>query len=168
MSRYRPNVEIYTDGACSVNPGEGGYGAILVLKRSDGSEKRKEISEKFRLTTNNRMELMGVIFALAELGNPCNVDIHSDSKYVTDAFNKDWITNWKKKGWKKSGGGLVKNVDLWKTLDKVLESHSFSFHWVKGHSDNEFNNRCDELAVGAHQDKDRKSQIDKGFEEGSI
>ena len=134
-------VTIYTDGACSGNPGPGGWGAILIY----GSVK-KELSGGDKSTTNNIMELTGVITALGALKEPCRVTLYTDSQYVANAVNKGWLRSWVKNGWKRKGGEL-KNVDLWKTLVPLLDTHEVSFVWVKGHAENEYNNRCDELAV---------------------
>ena len=134
-------VTIYTDGACSGNPGPGGWGAIL---RSGAHE--KEISGGERETTNNRMELLGVISALELLKRPCRVELYTDSQYIERALNEGWLRSWKAKGWKRKGGEL-KNIELWQRLDGLLSQHSVTVHWVKGHADNEYNNRCDALAV---------------------
>lgn len=139
-------VTIYTDGACSGNPGPGGWGAILEYKG-----RLRELSGGEGETTNNRMELMGVISALSALKEPCSVELYTDSQYISKAINEGWLKGWKAKNWSRKGGEL-KNVDLWKRLDGLLSTHSVSFHWVKGHADNEFNNRCDALAV-AQRDK---------------
>ena len=135
------HVTIYTDGACSGNPGPGGWGAILQYGAAE-----KELSGGEHQTTNNRMELLGVINALQALREPCIVDLYTDSQYICNAINQHWLDGWKKAGWKRKGGEL-KNPDLWQTLDMLLRTHTVSFHWVKGHADNEFNNRCDKLAV---------------------
>lgn len=135
-------VIIYTDGSCSGNPGAGGWGAILM---ADG--KHKEISGGEADTTNNRMELTAVIKALEHLKKPCSVELYSDSAYVVNAFEQNWIKQWKKKNWKNSERVLVKNIDLWQKLDSLTQLHKVHFNKVKGHADNEFNNRCDELAV---------------------
>ena len=135
-------VTIYTDGACSGNPGPGGWAAILMA----GGVK-KELSGGERDTTNNRMELMAVIEGLAALKRPCKVDIYSDSAYVVNAFSQNWIEKWIKNGWKNSAKAEVANSDLWKRLIELTTTHTVFFHKVKGHADNEFNNRCDELAV---------------------
>jgi len=134
-------VTIYTDGACSGNPGPGGWGAILMYGKS-----KKELSGGELSTTNNRMELTAVIKALEALKEPCEVMLYTDSQYVANAINLGWLESWKSKGWKRKGGE-VKNLDLWITLVPLLEKHKVTFEWVKGHSDNEYNNRCDELAV---------------------
>jgi len=135
------NVEIYTDGACSGNPGPGGWGAVLMY----GQHKR-ELSGGEKLTTNNRMELTAVIEALETLTEPCAVTLYTDSKYVSDAINKGWLNSWQRLNWRKKDGE-VKNPDLWQRLLPLLDKHEVNFVWVRGHADNEWNNRCDELAV---------------------
>ena len=135
-------VEIYTDGACSGNPGPGGWGAIL---RYNGIE--KELSGGEAQTTNNRMELTGVIAALSALKEPCAVELYSDSKYVIDALEKGWAVSWREKGWKKADKKPALNPDLWEKLLELTDKHEMRYHWVKGHADNEFNNRCDKMAV---------------------
>lgn len=135
-------VEIFTDGACSGNPGPGGYGAIL---RCDGRE--KELSGGEAHTTNNRMELTGVITALAALKFPCKVKLTTDSKYVVDGITKGWAAGWRKRGWKKSDGKPALNPDLWQRLLELLEIHDVEFCWIKGHAGHEENERCDRLAV---------------------
>lgn len=136
-------VHIHTDGACSGNPGPGGYGFIIWLL---GRE--VEGSKGFEQTTNNIMELQGVIDALTQLPERQDYDItvYSDSQYVCNGFNKKWVQSWKRSGWKKSNGKPVKNVELWKELDSLVSKYGVKFHWVKGHADNEYNNRCDALA----------------------
>ncbi len=138
----KKHVTIYTDGACSGNPGPGGFGAILMY-----GEHKKELSQGFASTTNNRMELLGVITALEALKSPCTVDLYSDSKYVIDAIQKGWAVKWRSKGWMRTKSEPAKNPDLWERLLDLLEVHEVTFHWVKGHAQNEWNNRCDELAV---------------------
>ncbi len=135
-------VDIYTDGACSGNPGPGGWGAILMY-----GEHRKELSGGEKQTTNNRMELMAVICALKALKKPCKVNLYSDSAYVVNAFNQNWIIGWQRNGWKNSAKVPVANIDLWQELLSLTNTHVVRFIKVKGHADNEFNNRCDELAV---------------------
>ena len=137
------NVTIYTDGACSGNPGPGGYGAILMY----GSHK-KELSGGDANTTNNRMELMGVITALEALNRPCQVDLYTDSQYVVNAIEKGWARKWQANGWMRNKKDKALNPDLWQRLLDLLETHQVTFHWVKGHAENPYNNRCDELAVG--------------------
>ena len=135
-------VTLYTDGACSGNPGPGGWGAILEYM---GHE--KELSGGEKNTTNNRMELTAVIKALQALKEPCTVELYSDSKYVLDALQKGWAVSWRKKGWIKSDKKPALNPDLWETLLNLVEMHDVRYHWVKGHASNPKNNRCDELAV---------------------
>lgn len=134
-------VTIYTDGACSGNPGIGGWAAVLIYNGI-----RKEISGYDKSTTNNRMELFAVIQALRALKQSCDCDICTDSQYVADAFNKDWITAWQRNGWKTASKSEVKNVDLWRALLYEVNKHNVTFVKVKGHADIELNERCDELA----------------------
>lgn len=137
-------VIIYTDGACSGNPGPGGWGAILMI-----NENKKEISGGNKNTTNNVMELTAVIEALKLLKRPCNVNLYSDSAYVVNAFLQNWILGWIKNGWKNSNKEDVKNKELWQELISLTKVHDVTFHKVKGHADNNYNNRCDELARNA-------------------
>lgn len=137
-------VIIYTDGACSGNPGPGGWGSILMYK-----ENKKEISGRLENTTNNVMELTAVIEALKLLKFPCEVELYSDSAYVVNAFNQKWIYGWLKNGWKNSSKEPVKNKELWQELYELTKTHKITFIKVKGHADNEYNNRCDELARNA-------------------
>ena len=139
-------VTVYTDGACSGNPGPGGWGAILMYRQH-----KKELSGGERQTTNNRMELTGVISALAALKEPCVVELYSDSKYVLDALEKGWARGWKARGWVKSDKKPALNPDLWDELLRLTDIHSLRYHWVKGHAENEYNNRCDQLAVAESQ-----------------
>lgn len=139
------NVEIYTDGACSGNPGKGGWGAVLVY-----GERKKELSAGAENTTNNRMELTAVIEALKALREPCRVTLTTDSKYVCDAINKNWLYSWKSNGWKKADKKPALNVDLWEELLPLLEKHEVEFIWVKGHSGHPYNERCDEMAVNEY------------------
>ena len=134
-------VIIYTDGACSGNPGPGGWGAILKY-----GEKMKEMSGGEAETTNNRMELTGVIASLSALKEPCAVTLYTDSQYIVNAINEGWLKSWIAKGWKRKTGP-VKNPDLWQKVYDLLQIHTVEFIWVKGHAENPFNNRCDELAV---------------------
>lgn len=134
-------VTIYTDGACSGNPGPGGWGAIL-----EYGGRRRELSGGEENTTNNRMELLAAIEALSALKEPCAVQLFTDSQYFANALNLGWLREWKKRGWRRKDGEL-KNPDLWKKLDSLLETHRVRVSWVKGHAANEGNNRCDELAV---------------------
>lgn len=139
-------VCIYTDGACSGNPGPGGWAAIL---RYNGHE--KELSGGERETTNNRMELMAVISALTALKESCEVELWTDSQYIEKAINEGWLAGWKRRGWKRKGGEL-KNIELWQELDSLLARHKVNFNWLKGHDGHELNERCDALAV-AERDK---------------
>ena len=135
-------VTLYTDGACSGNPGPGGWGAILSY---NGVE--KELSGGESATTNNRMELLAVISGLEALKEPCRVELYSDSKYVIDGLSKGWAASWRKNGWRKADKRPALNPDLWERLLNLTEKHELSYHWVKGHADNPYNNRCDQLAV---------------------
>ena len=137
-------VTLYTDGACSGNPGPGGWGAILSY---NGVE--KELSGGEGATTNNRMELLAVISGLEALKEPCHVELYSDSKYVIDGLSKGWAASWRKNGWRKADKKPALNPDLWERLLNLTEKHELSYHWVKGHADNPYNNRCDQLAVEA-------------------
>ena len=135
-------VIVYTDGACSGNPGPGGWGAILEW---NGVE--KELHGGENPTTNNRMELTAVIVALEALKEPCSVELYSDSKYVIDALTKGWLDSWRRNGWRKADKKPVLNIDLWERLLPQLARHEMHYHWVKGHAENEKNNRCDKMAV---------------------
>ncbi len=135
-------VELYTDGACRGNPGRGGWGAILVY-----GGKEKEFSGGEAETTNNRMELMAAISGLEALKEPCEVTLTSDSRYLTDAINKGWLTSWKRNGWRKADRSEVLNVDLWKRIDSLLSIHTVTFVWVHGHTGHPYNERCDVLAT---------------------
>ena len=141
-------VTIYTDGACSGNPGPGGWGAILMLK-----DNKKEISGGKKDTTNNVMELTAVIEALKLLKFPCKVNLYSDSAYVVNAFLQHWVNNWQKNNWKTADKKDVKNKELWQELISLTNTHEVTFHKVKGHADNEYNNRCDELARNAIKER---------------
>lgn len=146
-------IHIYTDGAASGNPGPGGYSIVMMYNHH-----RKEISEGFRLTTNNRMELLSVIVALESIKKKdAKVIVHSDSKYVVDSINLKWLDGWQKTGFKKKA-----NVDLWQRFLKIKDKHKVTFKWVKGHADNVENNRCDELAVAAYKNGNLK--VDEGYE----
>lgn len=143
-------VLLFSDGSARGNPdGPGGYGTILQFTDAGGNLHEKELSRGYRRTTNNRMELLGCIAGLEALNCPCIVDVYSDSKYLTDAFNQHWIESWEAKGWKRGRNEDVKNVDLWKRLLKAMEPHEVTFHWVKGHAGHPENERCDRLATGA-------------------
>ena len=135
-----PQVVIYTDGACSGNPGPGGWGAVMFY-----GESRKEICGGEAATTNNRMELMAAIQALEALKKPCKVELHTDSTYVMKGIS-EWIHNWKRRGWRTADGKPVKNDDLWRRLDEARSRHDVSWRWVKGHAGHELNERADELA----------------------
>ncbi|MBL4593989.1 MAG: ribonuclease HI [Flavobacteriales bacterium] len=147
-------ITIYTDGAAKGNPGNGGYGVVMM-----SGKHRKELSEGFRLTTNNRMELLSVIVALESIKNaPADVAVFSDSKYVVDSVEKGWVFGWQKKGFKGK-----KNIDLWKRFLLIYPKHKVKFNWVKGHAGNVFNERCDELAVDAAEGNNLL--IDEGYEQ---
>jgi ribonuclease HI len=139
-------VTVYTDGACSGNPGPGGWGTILEYQ---GIE--KELSGGEESTTNNRMELTAVIRGLQALKEPCIVELYSDSKYVIDALEKGWAKSWQEKGWRKADKKPALNPDLWEILLDLAEKHTLHYHWVKGHADNPKNNRCDQMAVAESQ-----------------
>ena len=144
------HVDIYTDGACLGNPGPGGYGAVLLY-----GGHRKELSGGFRLTTNNRMEIMAVIVGLEELQEPCSVSLYSDSQYVVNAISKGWAKRWKANGWKRnSKGEKALNPDLWDKMLDLCGKHEVTFKWVKGHSGNKENERCDSLAVDSAKMKE--------------
>ena len=140
----KKRVTLYTDGACSGNPGLGGYGGILIY-----GNVQREYSGSEMETTNNRMEVTAVIEGLKKLKYPCIVEVYSDSAYTVNAYLNGWIYAWKKNGWKKADGKPVQNVDLWETLYKLTQEHEVTFYKVAGHADNELNNRCDKLATGA-------------------
>ncbi len=139
-------VCIYTDGACSGNPGPGGWAAILTY-----GENERELSGGESATTNNRMELMAVISALTALKESCEVELWTDSQYIEKAINEGWLAGWKRRGWKRKGGEL-KNIELWQEMDRLLGLHKVNFNWLKGHDGHEYNERCDALAV-AERDK---------------
>jgi len=150
-------VDLYTDGGCSGNPGPGGCAAILIF-----GDKRKEISIGFKHTTNNRMELRAVISGLEALKEACRVNLYADSKYVLDSIRKGWLNNWQKNGWKTSARKQVENKDLWQLLVPLLEKHTMIFHWVEGHAGNEENECADELAVAAYRESE-KLLVDEGY-----
>ena len=137
-------VIIYTDGACSGNPGPGGWGAVLKYK-----EVEKEISGAEKDTTNNRMELYAAIAALRQLKEPCEVELYSDSAYLCNSINENWLQYWQEHNWRTAAKKDVKNVDLWEELIKLQQTHQITFIKVKGHADNEYNNKCDKLATSA-------------------
>lgn len=150
----KPYVTIYTDGACLGNPGNGGYGIVILYEDSRGLQS-EELSQGYRKTTNNRMELLAVIKALEALVDPTTVDLFSDSSYVVRSINEGWLESWKKNHWKSmSTNKPVKNKPLWKQLDGLLKIHTVTFHWVKGHNGDQWNERCDELAVEAANGKE--------------
>lgn len=150
-------ITIYTDGACSGNPGPGGYGTVMQYGKH-----RNELSGGFRKTTNNRMELLAVIEGLQALKHPCEVTVFSDSKYIVDAVNKGWAKRWQANGWKRNKKERALNPDLWARLLKLLETHDVSLQWVKGHAGNPGNERADALAVSASQSDNLA--IDKEYE----
>ncbi len=160
MSQLRKNVTIYTDGACSGNPGPGGWGAIL-----EYGPHRKELSGHMAGTTNNRMELFAAISALGALKEPCDVVLYSDSSYLVKAFNDHWLDSWQKKQWKKSDGKPVENKDLWMLLLLQTRKHNVRFIWVKGHASNPGNNRCDELAREAIAEYRRINNLSESADE---
>ena len=154
-------VKLFTDGAARGNPeGPGGYGAVLQYIDSKGELHEREYSAGYKKTTNNRMELMAVIVGLEALTKPCDVEVISDSKYVTDAFNQNWIEGWLKRNWKNSAKQPVKNIDLWQRLLKALEPHNVKFTWVKGHAGHPENERCDKLATTAADCSDKNNLLD--------
>ena len=152
------HVNLYSDGAARGNPGPGGYGVVLTFTDAQGQLHTKELSQGYICTTNNRMELLGVIRGLEALKHACEVDVYSDSKYVVDAFNQHWV-----EGWLNAKKEPVKNKDLWTRLLEVMKPHTIAFHWVKGHAGHPENERCDELATTAADDDERI--VDEGFAE---
>ncbi|MBW4462144.1 MAG: ribonuclease HI [Nodosilinea sp. WJT8-NPBG4] len=153
----KPIIIIYTDGACTGNPGPGGYGTVLLY-----GEHRRELSGGYRLTTNNRMEMVAAIAGLQALKHKCAVTIYSDSKYVVEAIMKGWAVRWRSKGWMRTKTERAVNADLWQQLLSLCEQHQVEFQWVKGHSGNVENERCDRLAVAAARQPDLL--IDEGYE----
>ena len=158
-------VTIYTDGSSRGNPGPGGYGAILRYIDSTGNVHVKELSAGYAVTTNNRMELLGPIVALEALKRPCKVELISDSQYLVNAFNQNWIAGWQKRGWKTASKQPVKNIDLWKRLLAAKQAHEVEFTWVKGHAGHPENERCDELATRAAEGDNLL--IDAGFDDAT-
>ena len=150
-------VRIYSDGACLGNPGRGGYGTLLVF-----GERRKELAQGYRHTTNNRMELLGAIVGLETLTRPCTVEMWSDSQYVVHAMTKGWLAGWQRRGWRTAAKQPVKNQDLWQRLLRAVDAHTITWHWVRGHSGHPENERCDELAVAAANGPDLLA--DEGFD----
>ena len=156
------HVTIYTDGSARGNPdGPGGYGAVLHFVDSRGCLHEKELSAGYVRTTNNRMELMAAIAALEALVHPCEVELHSDSRYLTDAFNQHWIDNWVKHNWQRGKTGPVRNIDLWERLLAAKKPHQVTFLWVKGHAGHPLNERCDQLATSAADGTDLR--VDEGL-----
>ncbi|MFG0274239.1 MAG: ribonuclease HI [Phycisphaerales bacterium] len=145
MPETRPHVLLFTDGACSGNPGPGGW-AYILRHPASGSEREDSGGEKH--TTNNRMELLAVINGLRALTSPSRVEVYSDSQYVLNGLN-EWMDNWKKRGWKTASKQPVKNQDLWETLDTLRTTHALTYHWIKGHNEHPENERCDKMAVAA-------------------
>ena len=156
-------VIVFTDGSSRGNPGPGGYGAVLRYTDAAGTLHERELSAGYAHTTNNRMELMGVIAALECLRRPCEVEVHGDSQYVVNAFNKHWVSGWQRRDWKNAKKEPVKNPDLWKRLLKAMEPHDVSFVWVRGHAGAELNERCDHLAVKAATAPKATLLTDEGF-----
>jgi len=150
------NVTIYTDGACSGNPGPGGYGVVMLFDDANGKTHRKEMSAGYRQTTNNRMEIMGVIKGLEALKEPCSITLYSDSQYVVNTIEKGWAKSWRKNNWRRSNKEPALNVDLWEKVLVLLETHKVTCRWVKGHANNPENERCDVLA---------RTAIDSNLEE---
>ncbi len=157
------HVTIYTDGSSRGNPGPGGYGTVIEYVDTKGVLHTREYSAGYIETTNNRMELMGVIAGLEALTKPCTIDLYSDSQYVVKAFTEHWIDGWLKKNWKLNTSSPVKNIDLWKRLLKAKEPHEVTFHWVKGHAGHLQNERCDALATTAADGTERL--VDEGYTE---
>ena len=153
-------VDIYTDGACSGNPGAGGYGAVLLYGAA-----RREISAAYKNTTNNRMEILAAIEGLMALKEPCQVNLYSDSRYLVDAVEKGWVTRWKASGWMRNKREAAQNVDLWERLLPLLARHKVRFIWVRGHAENAENNRCDAMARAAIEaaQKDESFLEDEGY-----
>lgn len=157
-------VVIYTDGSSRGNPGPGGYGAVLRYTDPAGVLHERELSQGYARTTNNRMELMAAIAALEALKRPCEVEVHSDSQYVVNAFNQHWVDGWQRRGWKNAKKEPVKNPDLWKRLIAAAKSHDVRWVWVRGHAGAELNERCDQLAVAAATAPAAQLLEDEGFE----
>ncbi|MEW6274280.1 MAG: ribonuclease HI [Bacillota bacterium] len=154
-----PVVQIYTDGACRGNPGPGGYGVVLKYR-----DVAKELSGGFAWTTNNRMELMAVIKGLEALTRPCRVILYSDSQYVIEAIRRGWVEKWRANEWRRANQGAAKNADLWERLLSLATKHKITWVWVKGHSTNKYNLRCDELAAAAS--KKHPLPVDEGYRGG--
>jgi len=152
------HVVIYTDGSSRGNPGPGGYGVVVRY-----GEHVRELAQGYRATTNNRMEILAAVAGLELLKEPCRVTLYSDSRYVVDAQAKGWVEGWKKRGWKKRDKSPVKNVDLWQRLEKAAEPHQVTWEWVRGHADDEVNERCDTLATEAADGLRGELLKDEGF-----
>ncbi|MDR1664669.1 MAG: ribonuclease HI [Clostridiales bacterium] len=163
----RKKVTVYTDGACSGNPGPGGYGAVILFSSSSGQVHRKELSGGFRLTTNNRMEILSAIAALEALREPCEAVLYSDSQYLVSAVEKGWIIRWRKKNWMRNKTEPALNADLWKRLLPLLDRHSVEFRWVRGHAGNPENERCDQLARAAASGPSSLAE-DEGFTQPAV
>lgn len=148
MEKESLSVDVYTDGACSGNPGAGGYGVVIM----DGNQ-RKEFSQGYRLTTNNRMELLAAIVGLQNLSAGRQVQLYTDSRYISDAVNLGWLKTWRAKGWRKTGRGKILNPDLWQQLAQLLDQHNVELIWLRGHAGHKENERCDYLAVKASRAK---------------
>jgi ribonuclease HI len=157
MTTDTKHVEAFTDGACLVNPGPGGYGVILRYR-----DREKQLAGGFRRTTNNRMELTGAIKALEALREPCRVTLISDSEYLVNGIGKEWAQNWRAKAWRRKGNTIVPNWDLWRRLLDLCEHHEVQLRWVKGHAGHVENERCDALAVAAAKGPDL--EVDFGYE----
>ena len=160
-----PDLFAYTDGACSGNPGPGGWGVLLIAREGEAVLKERELSGGEAETTNNRMEILSAIAGLEILKEPCQVKIHSDSRYLVDAQSKGWISKWKQQGWRKADKSAVKNVDLWMRLERAAAPHRVEWIWVKGHDGHEMNERCDLLATEAADGKRGGLVVDEGFQE---
>lgn len=158
------HVTLYSDGSSRGNPGPGGYGSVLLYTDPAGKLHTLEKSQGYRRTTNNRMELMAAIAALEALKRPCEVEVHSDSQYVVNAFNQHWVDGWQRRGWKNAKKEPVKNPDLWKRLIAAAKPHDVRWVWVRGHAGAELNERCDQLAVAAATAPVAQLLGDEGFE----
>jgi len=154
-----PHVEIYTDGGCEPNPGQGGYGVVLFHPKT---KQRKEFSGAFRLTTNNRMEILAAVKGLEMLKHACNVTLYSDSQYLVKAMMEGWVATWKRKDWWRTNKERPENVDLWQKLDRLCEMHQVEFQWIKGHAGHLENERCDELSMAALRQSNLPA--DEGYE----
>lgn len=154
MNDQLPQVEIYTDGSCLNNPGRGGYGVVLLAGNN-----RKELSGGYKYTTNNRMEILAVIKGLQALKKPCRVNLYTDSQYVVNAITKGWAKKWQKNNWQRNAKEKAKNPDLWEILLELCKQHQVNFIWVRGHSGNKENERCDRLAFQAAQGSDLQEDV---------